>query len=205
MSLSASPAPIDPGTNGDEPRAHALASARAADATPRSPADDAAALERLMRDHRTPVVRYAMRVCLSPQDAEDATQETLLALARHIGALREVAALTSWLFTVVRRHCLRLGRRSVRRMLNLDDVPEPAALSPSAEDAFVDDQLREHLAAVVATLEPGQREVLLRRDVRGQSAAEVAAALGLSVQAVKSRLHRARQEVRERLLRRLRA
>jgi len=205
MSASASPSPIDQGTSNGEPRPRNLVSAPATDTSPGPPAGDAVDLDRLMREHRTPVVRYAMRVCLSPQDAEDATQETLLALARHVGALREVAALTAWLFTVVRRHCLRLGRRSVRRMLNLDEVPEPAAVTLSAEDAFVDDQLREHLAAVVATLEPGQREVLVRRDVRGQSAPEVAAALGLSVQAVKSRLHRARQEVRERLLRRLQA
>ena len=164
---------------------------------------DAESLSRLLRDHRTPVVRYAMRVCVSPQDAEDATQETLLALSRHVGALREVAALTGWLFTVVRRHCLRLARRSARRMLNLDDIGEPAASGPTAEDMFVDDQLREHLAVVMAALEPGQREVLIRRDVKGQPAAEVATAMGLTVEAVKSRLHRARTDVKKRLLARL--
>jgi RNA polymerase sigma factor (sigma-70 family) len=145
-----------------------------------------------------------MRVCISPQDAEDATQETLLALSRHVGALRDVAALTGWLFKVVRRHCLRLARRSARRMLNLDEVQEPVAAGPTAEDMFVDDQLREQLAAVMAALEPGHREVLIRRDVQGQPAAEVAAAMGLSVEAVKSRLHRARKDVKDRLLARLR-
>ena len=73
-------------------------------------------LSSLLRAHRTPVVRYAMRVIISPQDAEDATQETLLALSRHVGGLRDVAALTAWLFKVVRRHCLRLARRSARRI-----------------------------------------------------------------------------------------
>jgi Sigma-70 region 2 len=54
---------------------------------------DPAALEAMLREHRTQVIRQAMRLCLSPQDAEDATQETLLALSRSIGVLREVAAL----------------------------------------------------------------------------------------------------------------
>ena len=55
-----------------------------------------------------------------------------------------------------------------------------------------------------AALEPGHREVLIRRDVEGQPAAEVAAAMELSIEAVKSRLHRARRDVRDRLLARLR-
>src|SRR4051794_38241666 len=61
-------------------------------------AGDAAALEALMQEHRAEVVRYAVRLCLSPEDAEDAAQEALIALSRYIGALREVAALSSWLF-----------------------------------------------------------------------------------------------------------
>ena len=54
---------------------------------------DATALEELMLARRTEVVRYAMRLCVSPEDAEDAAQEALLALSRYIGRLREVAAL----------------------------------------------------------------------------------------------------------------
>jgi DNA-directed RNA polymerase specialized sigma24 family protein len=46
-----------------------------------------------------------MRLCISPADAEDATQEALLALARYVGSLREVAALSRWLFLAVRQTC----------------------------------------------------------------------------------------------------
>jgi len=161
---------------------------------------DPRALERLMRRHRTRVVRYAMRVCISSEDAEDAAQETLLALARYVGAVRSAAALSTWLFTVARNHCVRLARRSVRESLGLSAVAEPVDPGALAEDALADEHLRLLLAEVIGGLDPPKREVLLRRDVLGQPAAEVAEALGLSVDAVKSRLHRARGEVRERLL-----
>ena len=163
-------------------------------------AGDAAALEELLRERRTEVVRYAMRLCVSPADAEDAAQEALLALSRYIGALREVAALSSWLFTAVRTHCTRLARRSLRHALALDDGAPIALEGPTPEEQLVDRQLRARLAAVLAELEPVDRDVLLRRDVLGETAEEAALALGVSVPALKSRLFRARAEAKRRLL-----
>jgi RNA polymerase sigma factor (sigma-70 family) len=161
---------------------------------------DPIALETLLRERRSQVVRYAMRLCISPADAEDATQETLIALSRYVGALREVAALSTWLFMAVRTHCTRLARRSLRHALAIDDG-EPLALEgPSPEDQLVDRQLRRRLALVLADLDPDLREVLVRRDVLGEPAREAALALGISVDALKSRLHRARTEVKRRLL-----
>jgi RNA polymerase sigma-70 factor, ECF subfamily len=160
---------------------------------------DAAALEAVLRTYRAEVVRYAVRLCISPADAEDATQEALLALSRYIGALREVAALSTWLFFAVRTHCLRLARRSLRYALSIDEE----ALSiegPSPEDQLVDRQLRHLLSIVLADLDPASRDIVLRRDVLGESAASAATALGISVDALKSRLHRARGEVKKRLL-----
>jgi RNA polymerase sigma factor (sigma-70 family) len=159
---------------------------------------EAPALEELLRERRTEVVRYAMRLCISPADAEDATQEALLALARYIRSLREVAALSRWLFVAVRTHCIRLARRSVRHVL---DNEVPLALEgPTPEEQLVDRQLRHRLSEVMSGLDPVSRDVVLRRDVLGESAVEAAAALGISVAALKSRLHRARAEVKDRLL-----
>jgi RNA polymerase sigma-70 factor (ECF subfamily) len=165
-------------------------------------AGDAAALEELLRERRAQVVRYAMRLCISPADAEDATQEVLLSLARYVGALREVAALSSWLFAAVRTHCTRLARRSLRYALTLDDeAREPLALEgPTPEEQLVDRQLRARIAVILADMDADLREVLVRRDVLGESGPEVAAALGIGVEAMKSRLHRARAIVKERLL-----
>jgi RNA polymerase sigma factor (sigma-70 family) len=99
----------------------------------------------------------------------------------------------------VRTHCTRLARRSLRHVLSGD--PTPIALEgPSTEDQLVDHQLRHRLAWIVSELEPDLRDVLLRRDVLGQSTRQAAEALGLSSQALKSRLHRARAEVKQRLL-----
>lgn len=163
-------------------------------------AGDPIALEALMRERRAEVVRYAMRLCISPADAEDATQEALLALSRYIGALREVAALSTWLFTAVRTHCTRLARRAVRYALTLDDGAPLAVEGPSPEEQLVDRQLRHRLAIVLADLDPLMRDVIVRRDILDESAETAAAALGISVVALKSRLHRARQEAKTRLL-----
>jgi RNA polymerase sigma-70 factor (ECF subfamily) len=161
---------------------------------------DPAALEELLRERRAQVVRYAMRLCISPADAEDATQETLLALSRYVGALREVAALSTWLFMAVRTHCTRLARRSLRHALALDDGTPVALEGPSPEEQLVDRQLRQRIAVILADLDPDLREALVRRDVLGEDARTAAAAVGVSVDALKSRLHRARTEVKRRLL-----
>jgi RNA polymerase sigma-70 factor (ECF subfamily) len=162
-------------------------------------AGDPAALEALMRERRAQVIRYAMRLCISPADAEDATQEVLLSLSRYIGALREAAALSSWLFAAVRTHCTRLARRSLRHVLV--DPEEPLLLEgPTPEEQLVDRQLRERLAVILSEIDPGLREVLVRRDILGETGQAAAEAMGITIEAMKSRLHRARAEVKERLL-----
>ena len=115
-------------------------------------------------------------------------------------ALREVAALSRWLFLAVRTHCMRLARRSLRYALDLDGEATLSLEGPTTEEQLVDRQLRHRLSGIIAELDPSLREVLLRRDVLGEPAAEAARALGLSLEALKSRLHRARGEVKQRLL-----
>jgi RNA polymerase sigma-70 factor (ECF subfamily) len=161
-------------------------------------AGDPQALEDLLRERRTEVVRYAMRLCISPADAEDATQEALLALAKYVSALREVAALSRWLFMAVRTHCVRLARRSLRYALTFEG--ELALEGPTPEEQLVDRQLRHRLSGIIAGLAPDLREALLRRDVLGEPLADAARDLGLTVPGMKSRVHRARAEVKSRLL-----
>ena len=166
---------------------------------------DPVALDALMRERRAEVVRYVMRLCISPVDAEDATQEALLALARYVGALREVAALSGWLFAAVRTHCTRLARRSLRHALSLDDGAPLTIEGPSPEDQLVDRQLRARLANILSELDPLLREAIVRRDIEGESTESAAAAMGITEAALKSRLHRARSEVKARVLASLRA
>jgi RNA polymerase sigma factor (sigma-70 family) len=100
----------------------------------------------------------------------------------------------------VRTHCTRLARRSLRHALSLDGDTPLSIEGPSPEDQLVDHQLRQRLSVILSELEPALRDVIIRRDVLGETAPEAAAELGISVEAVKSRLHRARLETKTRLL-----
>lgn len=153
---------------------------------------DKSAIAALVSGSRPHVQRFAHSMCASPQDAEDAAQEALIVLYRKIGTLRVVGALGSWMFRIVRNECL---RRSRQLMLW---APAPAeGLTGSAEDDVLLHLEAERVAAAVAALPDDQRRVLILRDVQGYSGPAVAAALGLSTAAMKSRLHRARSSVRE--------
>src|SRR5215475_2866152 len=90
---------------------------------------DRRALERLLLLHRETVFRYGLRYCRSTEDTEDAVQETLWAAARAIGNFRRAAAITTWLFTIVRNKCHRLllHRHEETDLADLlPRVPDPA-------------------------------------------------------------------------------
>jgi RNA polymerase sigma-70 factor (ECF subfamily) len=157
---------------------------------------DRAALESLLSLHRKTVFRYGLRYCASTEDAEDAVQETLWAAARTIQSFRRAAAVTTWLFTIVRNKCHRLQfhKHSERDLADLiPQLPDPRA---PVDDTLATRQVGEILAAALARLEPNHREVILVRDVEGLTAPEAAERLQVSVQALKSRLHRAREQLR---------
>ena len=158
-------------------------------------AGDPAALQELLRLQRATVFRYGLRVCRNTEDTEDAVQETLWAAARSIGSFRRAAAITTWLFTIVRNKCYRLLRHRHTEPDLADVLPTPAP--GDAEDEMAAREIGRILAAALSRLEPGHREVILLRDVEGLTAPEAADRLGLSVQALKSRLHRARAALRE--------
>lgn len=165
-------------------------------------AGDLAALNELVAMHRRGVYRFGLQVCRTTEDAEDAVQETLWAATRAIKTFRGTAtSLASWLFTIVRRECLRLIERRRRAPAGLEeeDFADDAA---DPEDTLLAQHRGALLAAALAALEPQYREVILLRDIRELGAPEAAAELGISVDALKSRLHRARVSLREHVLRR---
>ncbi len=165
---------------------------------------DAAALEQLIEAHQQRVYRFGMKMCRRQVDAEDVLQETLLAAARSIREFRGGSSFSTWLYAIARSFCLKKLRRSKyappREHSLEQEVPEEAVLShPGAapDEAAGAKELRVALERAIDSLEADQREVLLLRDVEGLRAIEVGEALGISVAAVKSRLHRARLRVRE--------
>jgi RNA polymerase sigma-70 factor (ECF subfamily) len=158
---------------------------------------DVAALTALVSGSHPHVQRFAHSLCATPHDAEDAAQEALIILYRKIGTLRASGALASWMFRIVRNECLRRGRSLVRREPVDGYEPTPG---PSAEEDVLLRLEAERVAAAVAALPAEQRQVLVMRDIQGLPGRTVAARLGLSTAAMKSRLHRARTAVRATLL-----
>jgi RNA polymerase sigma-70 factor (ECF subfamily) len=168
---------------------------------------DRDAVEALVVRHQPQVYRFALKTCADPESAKDVLQETLFALVRSVESFRGEAALSTWLYTVARNGCLRRRRRSKFapvREESLDTLgagQRDALVSPmrSPDQQLADQEQRDSLDAALDTLDPGQREVLVLRDIEGLTAAEVGTVLGLSVDAVKSRLHRARVALRRQL------
>jgi RNA polymerase sigma-70 factor (ECF subfamily) len=162
---------------------------------------DADALGRLVRVHRHGVYRYGLQVCRTTEDAEDAVQETLWAATRAIKTFRgSASSIVSWMFTIVRRECLRLIDRRRRSLVTAGEVDDLPGDVPEPDDEIASSRRSELLAGALAALDPVHREVVLLRDIQELSAPEAAARLGISVDALKSRLHRARVKLRDHVL-----
>ncbi|CAL80691.1 putative RNA polymerase sigma factor protein [Bradyrhizobium sp. ORS 278] len=152
---------------------------------------DRDAVVRLLERVQPDIRRYARASCRTSADSEDAAQQALWLLSRHVGSIRAVAALSSWLFRVVQRECLRLARR-IGLISGFDEAEFEARLAERPEA-----ELRLDLAAAFEALPPRYREVALMRDLREMTIDDIAAELGLTRQAVKARLHRARLLLRD--------
>jgi RNA polymerase sigma-70 factor (ECF subfamily) len=170
-------------------------------------AGDTRALETLLERHEAQVYRFGMKMCRDPEDAKDVLQDTLLAMARGVRDFRGASSISTWLYTIARSYCIKKRRRSKfapeeERSLDTDVAPEAKDLADAragADEALVGKQVERALEEAIEGLEPMYREVLLLRDVEGLTAPEVAEVLGVTPQAVKSRLHRARLAVRARV------
>ncbi len=158
---------------------------------------DRGAIVKLLERYRDSVFRFGMRMCQSDADAEDVVQETLLTAAQKIDTFRGEASFSSWLYAIARSGCSR-RRRTTRREAPVDpDVVVDFSAQP--EEAVSQRHLGAILERALFSLEPAYREVLLLRDVEGLTTPETAAAMSLTEAAVKSRLHRARDMLRQRV------
>ncbi|MBB6049815.1 RNA polymerase sigma factor [Armatimonas rosea] len=157
--------------------------------------------ERLMARHKDAVYRQMVRMCGNADDADDVLSESLLSAYRAMHQLSDEAAFQSWLAIIARRTCGRLKRREalapVLRLAELSEQGiEPASAEPSLDNQVIEAETKACLLQVLTDLPPLYREVYELRDLQGRPASEVAERLGISVAAVKSRLHRARALVR---------
>ena len=117
-----------------------------------------------------------------------------MVISRKVSGLKSVAAFSSWLFTVIKRECHRLERMMFKQDPLEDDVAEQQLANRS------DESLRIDLANALESLPAHYLEVVLLRDFEELTIAEIAERLGEQPGAIKSRLHRARELVREYLI-----
>lgn len=167
--------------------------------------------DRLYRDHVDLMYRFANRLCGETEAAKDLVQETFLNAYRGFKNFRGDSQVSTWLYTIASRACLRMRRKrkgAPERELSLDEfIPTSEGefrlqipvegLTP--EEALQNKELRQALDDAIDRLPKKYKMVLVLRDMEGLSAKEVGTIMGLSERAVKSRLHRARLFVRREL------
>lgn len=167
---------------------------------------DLAAFEVLIRRHQRRVFGLLLRMLGNVQEAEDVAQETFLNLHRHGHRFRSQSRFSTFLYRVAVNAALNrrrsLGRRRARReaLERRQEVGEDLPSSPRGpEDAAAGGQIQAQVQRAIGTLPAHLRVPLVLFDIEGLSYAEVAGVLQVAEGTVKSRIHRARQALRERL------
>lgn len=168
-------------------------------------AGDTAAFELLMRRHNQRVFRATRAVLRNDDEAEDAMQAAYLAAFTHLKDFAGRSAFSTWL-TRIAIHEAFAKLRKAKRTASLDDETleeEEMAHDRSPEEAASDVELRGLLEEAVDSLPLAFRTVFVMRAVEDMSAVDVAGALGIPEETVRTRLHRARGLLRDRLAKKL--
>ncbi|HJS98984.1 MAG TPA: sigma-70 family RNA polymerase sigma factor [Terriglobales bacterium] len=170
---------------------------------------DVGAFGELVKRYDRNVFRIALHITQNREDAEDVVQDAFLKAYENLEQFQGQSKFYTWLVRIaVNEALMKLRRRRPERMVSLDQevqteedsMPrEVADWSPNPEQLYNQAELRDILGKTIQGLPPSFRTVFVLRDVEGLSTEETAQALELSVPAVKSRLLRARLQLRERL------
>jgi RNA polymerase sigma-70 factor (ECF subfamily) len=176
-----------------------------------SRAGDGLAFGELVRRYEGKIFRLAQHVTQNREDAEDVLQETFLKAYEHLDQFQGAAKFYTWIVRIaVNQALMKLRRRRSDRSVSLDEaidtgedtiVREVAAWDENPEQKFSRVEFSQILEEAIGGLDPGYRSVFVLRDIDELSTEEAADALGLSIPAVKSRLLRARLQLREKLTR----
>jgi len=172
---------------------------------------DLKAFDELVRKYDRQVFRIAQHITQNREDAEDVVQDAFLKAYEKLDQFQGNAKFYTWLVRIaVNESLMRLRKRRRGKMVSIDEdieteegsVPRDLAdWAPDPERNYSQSELAEILRKTIQGLPQGFRIVFVLRDVEGLSTEETAETLGLSIPAVKSRLLRARLQLRERLSR----
>lgn len=165
---------------------------------------DARAFSKLVKELEPFVYGSSLKVCRDPAIADENMQDTFVNMYRKLHQFDGTSRFSTWLYSIIVNNC-RMKRR--RRKLDAvtgsleqlrDDAAgtEPAGAGESPVEQLLSSELRAVLGAAIETLPAAYRAVFILRDVEHLSTEETAESLGLTPAAVKSRLHRAREQVR---------
>src|ERR1041384_1768453 len=174
-------------------------------------AGDTSAFSARGRRYEGKIFRLAMHVTQNREDAEDVLQEPFMKAYEHLDQFKGDSKFYTWIVRIaVNQALMKLRRRRTDKSFSLDEtidtgedtvVREIAAWGEDPEQEFSREELGGILDSAIQSLEPHYRSVFVLRDIEELSTEETADALGLSVPAVKSRLLRARLQLREKLTR----
>jgi RNA polymerase sigma-70 factor, ECF subfamily len=172
---------------------------------------DTTAFGELVRRYEGKIFRLAQHVTQNREDAEDVLQETFMKAYEHLEQFKGDSKFYTWIVRIaVNQALMKLRRRKTDKSVSLDEtidtgedtvVREIAAWGENPEQQLSREELGGILDSAIEGLEPLYRSVFVLRDIEELSTEETAEALGLSVPAVKSRLLRARLQLREKLTR----
>lgn len=154
------------------------------------------AIEKLIKHYQPDLKKFASGVCQTTEDAEDAVQHSLIIISSKISSFKKLSKLSSWLFTIIKNECIKFTKQRNRNLelnssLEIEDMSTYEKISK--EEALT------HIKNAINNLEPIYRDVFLLRDIEGLSGYEVSQRLHISLSSMKSRLYRARQEIKKSL------
>jgi RNA polymerase sigma-70 factor, ECF subfamily len=172
---------------------------------------DAKAFSELLRRYEGKIFRLALHITQNREDAEDVLQEAFLKAYEHLDQFQGQSRFYTWIVRIaVNQALMKLRKRKSDRSVSLDETidtgedtvaREIAAWDENPEQRYSREEINEILGTAIDGLTPIYRAVFVLRDVDGLSTEEAAEALDLSVPAVKSRLLRARLQLRDKLTR----
>jgi len=168
------------------------------------------AFTRFVNAYRARLSQYSFLICGHREDAEEVAQETLLRVFESADQLRDPARLRAWVFRIAKNECFMKRRKSVfapKTELSLDELrprkpdgdpaaPEIADWSRLPDDLLFDSELHRALLSAIQQLPEVYKTALLLRDVEELTTDETAEALEISINAVKTRVHRGRLALR---------
>ncbi len=170
-----------------------------------------ASFEELISRYETKVHNLAMRLTRNAEDAEEVLQDVFVTVYRKIEGFEGKAKFSSWLYRItVNAAFMKLRKRKQDQSVSLDDmlphlqnkaVTQKNAFGAHSDSLAINNEIRTSLEAAINRLPEDYRAVFILRDIDGLSNKEVGEILGLSIPAVKSRLHRSRLMLRKRLRR----